>query len=37
MVGEVGEGEGLSKKDRGLMDIDNSFIIAGGECKDDKW
>ena len=33
MVGEVGEGEGLSKKERGLMDIDNSFIIAGGNVR----
>ena len=30
--------EGLSKKEEGLMDRDNSAVIVGvGECKGTKW
>ena len=30
--------EGLSKKERGLTDMDNSVAIAGGgRCKGTKW
>ena len=27
----MGEGEGLSKKGKGFMDMDNNVVIAGGE------
>ena len=39
MTGKGGYGvEGLSKKEKGLMDMDNSVvIIGGGECKGAKW
>ena len=30
--------EGLSKKEKGFMDMDNSVVTAGGrEYKGDKW
>ena len=31
--------EGLSKKEKGLMDMDNSVVIAGGSggIRGDKW
>ena len=30
--------KGLSKKEKGLMDMDKSVVIAGGgECKGTKW
>ena len=30
--------KGLSKKEKGPMDVDNSVVIAGGEgCKGTKW
>ena len=37
-MGELGV-EGLNKKEKGLMDVDNSVVIAGvwEECKEDKW
>ena len=39
MTGKGGYGvEGLSKKEKGLMDMDNSVvIIGGGDCKGAKW
>ena len=40
MTVKVGRGgvEGLSKKENGLMDMDNSVVIAvGRECKGTKW
>ena len=35
--GELGV-EGLSKKEKGLMDMDNSVVIAGlSRCKETDW
>ena len=37
-VGRLGGGEGLSKKEKELMDMDSSVMIAGGRgCKGTKW
>ena len=30
-LGDVGGVEGLSKEEKGLMDMDNSVVIAGGK------
>ena len=37
--GECGFGvEGLNKKEKGLMDVDNSLVMeGGGRYKEDKW
>ena len=35
--GEVRLGEDMSRKDKGLMDMDNSVTIAGGGYKETKW
>ena len=29
--------EGLSKEEKGLMDVDNSVVIVGGRYKGTKW